>query len=97
MYRLLPQDKPGAFLEICLFSAKNDKNTIKPETYGNRLSQPFEFAEAFAAHFKSAFDNHCMRDFSTDFRSSDSMTIASASDSDVHNTRAPMPIKTFWT
>jgi hypothetical protein len=61
------------------------------------LSQPCEVAEAFAAHFKSVFDNHCMRDFFTDFRASNSMTIASASDSDVHKSRAPTPMKTCWT
>jgi len=58
---------------MCLFSAKErerererDKNTIELETDGNRLSQPCEFAEAFAAYFKSAFANRCIRDFSTD-------------------------------
>jgi hypothetical protein len=51
---------------VSFFSKKEtDKNNFELETDGNRLSQPCEFAEAFAAHFKSAFDNHCMRDFST--------------------------------
>jgi hypothetical protein len=70
---------------------KNDKNYIELEFDGKRLSQPCEITEAFAAH---VFYNHCMRDFSTDFRS---MTKASASNSSNHKTRAPSPIKTRWT
>jgi hypothetical protein len=54
---------------MCIFFSKNDKNSIELEIYGKRLSQPCEVAEAFGAHFKSVFNNHCMREFSTDFRS----------------------------
>jgi hypothetical protein len=51
---------------------KNYKNPVEPKTDRNRLTHPHQAAEAFGAYFQSAFNNHRMRDFSTDFQSSDS-------------------------
>ena len=62
---------------------KNDKIPTEPVTDGNRLTHSRQAAEAFPVYFKSVFNNHGMRDFSTDFRSSDSLSAASVCDSDV--------------
>jgi hypothetical protein len=69
-------------LEICAFFQENYKNPIEPKTDGNRLTHPPQAAEAFGAYFPSAFNNHRMRDFFTDFQSSDSLSAASVCDSD---------------
>jgi hypothetical protein len=49
--------------------------------------QPCSVAEALATYFKSVCNNHCMHDFSTNFWSSDSLPIASISDSDVRKAK----------
>jgi hypothetical protein len=62
---------------------ESDKNSIEPEVYGNHLSQPCEAAEAFAECFKNVFNNAYLRDGSTASCLSDSLSLASVSDSDV--------------
>ena len=64
---------------------KNYKNPIEPKTDGNRLTHPRQAAEVFGVYFQRAFNNHRLRDFSTDFQSSDSLSAASICDSDVFN------------
>jgi hypothetical protein len=55
---------------------KSDNNSIDLEVTGNLLSQPREFAEAFADYFKSVFNNPYLRDSSTASQSSDSLSLA---------------------
>jgi hypothetical protein len=65
------------------FRKKNNKNPNELETDGNRLPQPQEVAETFAAYcINSVFNNHDMRDFFTDSKSSNSVPTASVCDSD---------------
>lgn len=62
---------------------KSDNNSVDLEVNGHHLSQPREDAEAFANYFKSVFNNPYLRDSSTSFQSSDSLSLAPVSDSDV--------------
>ena len=67
---------------MCLVSEKDNTNPIDFETDVNRVPQPHEVAEAFAACCtKSVFNSHAMRDILTDVQSSDSVPTASVCDS----------------
>ena len=64
---------------MCLLQTKN-KNPIEREINGNGLTEPCEAAEVFAAYCKDVFNNHCMRDISTDIQSFNSLHITSVCD-----------------
>jgi len=62
---------------------KNKKDSIKLEIDGICLTAMFSGRGFSYILYKSVCNNHCMHDFSTNFWSSDSLPIASVSDSGV--------------